>query len=81
MGYLKNEKATWESLDGEGYYHTGDTGYLDKDNYLELTGRIKELIITSGGENVPPQPIEVMLKDLCPILSPHTSARFAVHTS
>lgn len=69
LGYLKNDKATWEAFDGEGYYHTGDTGYLDGDNYLGLTGRMKEILITSGGENVPPQPIETMLKDICPIIS------------
>jgi long-chain-fatty-acid--CoA ligase ACSBG len=69
LGYLNNDKATWESFDGEGYYHTGDTGYLDSENYLELTGRMKEILITSGGENVPPQPIETMLKDICPIVS------------
>jgi long-chain-fatty-acid--CoA ligase ACSBG len=69
MGYLKNDKATWDVFDGEGFFHTGDMGHLDSDNYLELTGRMKEILITSGGENVPPQPIETLLKDVCPIIS------------
>lgn len=70
MGYLNNEKATMECFDGEGFYHTGDSGYLVPENgNLALSGRIKELIITSGGENVAPIPIEMAIKDCCPILS------------
>ena len=69
LGYLKNEKATWEAFDGEGYFHSGDNGYLNSENFLELTGRTKEILITSGGENIPPQPIETMFKDICPIIS------------
>ena len=55
MGYLYLEKATWHAFDGEGYYHTGDKGRLDSDNNLVITGRIKEILITSGGEKVEPQ--------------------------
>lgn len=58
MGYLNNEKDNIEVFDSEGYCHTGDMGFVDKDNYLEITGRIKEIIITAGGENVSPLPIE-----------------------
>ena len=54
MGYLNNEKATWDVFDSEGFFHTGDRGCLDEQDNLTLTGRIKELIITSGGENVAP---------------------------
>lgn len=57
LGYFKNEKATREVYDLDGYVHSGDLGSL-KDGFLEITGRIKELIITAGGENVPPIPIE-----------------------
>ena len=70
MGYLNNDKVTWDSFDSEGFFHTGDSGYLEEvDGNLVLSGRIKELIITSGGENVAPNPIEMTIKDLCPIVS------------
>ena len=58
MGYLKNEEATRETLDEEGYIHSGDIGRVDEENFLKITGRVKELIITAGGENVAPVPIE-----------------------
>lgn len=58
MGYLNNEKATIECFDSEGFYHTGDRGYILPSGDLQLNGRLKELIITSGGENVAPLPIE-----------------------
>lgn len=57
MGYYKNEKATMEVYDNEGFVHSGDLGIL-KDGFLDITGRIKELIITAGGENIPPILIE-----------------------
>jgi len=63
MGYLKNEKATWEVFDSEGYFHTGDMGFIDKDGFLNITGRLKEIIITSGGVNVSPIPIEFTIKE------------------
>lgn len=58
MGYYKNEKATMETLDAEGFLHSGDVGQIDKNGNLSITGRIKELIITAGGENVAPVLIE-----------------------
>lgn len=58
MGYLFREKETWEIFDSEGYFHTGDKGKLLEDNNLVITGRIKEILITSGGENVEPTAIE-----------------------
>lgn len=62
LGYMYNEKETRETYDNEGWLHTGDIGRVDADGYLFITGRIKELIITAGGENIPPVLIEDELK-------------------
>ncbi|XP_033107079.1 long-chain-fatty-acid--CoA ligase ACSBG2-like [Anneissia japonica] len=62
MGYLNMEAKTKEVIDYEGYLHSGDIGMEDKDGFLYITGRIKELIITAGGENVAPVPIEDVVK-------------------
>lgn len=69
MGYLKNEKATRETLDPQGYLHSGDLGIITDLGFLKITGRIKELIITAGGENVAPVPIEDNFKDAAPYVS------------
>lgn len=69
MGYLKNERETRKVVDDEGFSHSGDLGYFDERGFLHITGRLKELIITAGGENVAPILIEDKLKELCPILS------------
>jgi long-chain-fatty-acid--CoA ligase ACSBG len=66
MGYLKNETATQETIDSEGFLHSGDRGIVDPEGFLRITGRIKELIITAGGENVAPVPIEDNFKEVCP---------------
>ena len=58
QGYYENESATKEIFTEDGYLMTGDEGYLDKDNYLFLTGRKKTLIVTEGGKNVFPEEIE-----------------------
>ena len=62
LGYLKDPEATSQVLDGEGFVHTGDVGYLDADEFLYITDRKKDVIITAGGENVNPSLIEVELK-------------------
>ena len=69
MGYFKNEEATKSTKDIEGYVHSGDLGMIDKNGFLKITGRLKELIITAGGENVAPVLIEDILKEQCPIIS------------
>lgn len=63
-GYFKDEQSTAESLDAEGWLHTGDIGHLDAHGCLTITGRKKEIIITSGGKNIAPTPIENALKEL-----------------
>ncbi|WP_345473126.1 AMP-dependent synthetase/ligase [Glutamicibacter ectropisis] len=60
--YHNNPKATAEVFDAEGYFKTGDTGFLDDDGYLKVTGRKKELIVTAGGKNVSPGPLEEMVR-------------------
>lgn len=69
MGYYKNEQATRETIDSEGFLHSGDMGTLDKNGNLSITGRLKELIITSGGENVAPVLIENQIKEELKFLS------------
>ncbi|XP_064084621.1 long-chain-fatty-acid--CoA ligase ACSBG2-like isoform X1 [Macrobrachium nipponense] len=69
MGYLHMEDKTHEAIDDDGWLHTGDIGKLDSDNFLFITGRLKELIITAGGENVAPVLVEDTLKSELPCLS------------
>lgn len=64
QGYLNRPKATDEAFDDDGWFHTGDEGVIDKDGFVKITGRIKELIKTSGGKYVAPAKIEGRLKAL-----------------
>jgi len=67
-GYFKNEAATNETIDPEGWLHSGDVGKIDDRKFLKITDRKKELIITAGGENIPPQVLEGKLKAI-PVIS------------
>ncbi len=58
QGYYRNQAATREVLSEDGWLSTGDVGYLDRENYLFLTGRQKSMIVTEGGKNVYPEEIE-----------------------
>jgi long-chain acyl-CoA synthetase len=62
VGYLHDPEKTSQTIDSEGWLHTGDIGTIDDDGYLWITGRKKELIITSGGKNISPETIENALK-------------------
>ena len=61
-GYLGLPDKTAESIDGEGWAHTGDIGVIDDDGYLKIVDRKKELIITAGGKNISPANLEAALK-------------------
>lgn len=61
-GYYRNPEATAALFDEQGWAHTGDLGSIDEDGYITIIGRKKELIVTAGGENVPPRRVEELLQ-------------------
>jgi long-chain acyl-CoA synthetase len=64
MGYYKNEKATNDVLDKDGWLHTGDLGVIDKDNFIYIKGRSKSMILSASGQNIYPEEIEDKLNNM-----------------
>ena len=64
LGYYKNDEATREAIDEEGYYHTGDLGTLSASNHLFIRGRIKNMLLGANGQNVYPEEIEDKLNSM-----------------
>jgi long-chain-fatty-acid--CoA ligase ACSBG len=69
LGYMYDENKTRDAIDEDGWLHSGDVGRLNSNGTLSITGRIKELIITEGGENIAPVPIEDVIRSELPAIS------------
>ena len=64
LGYYKNEEATRDAIDADGYYHTGDLGTLSASNHLFIRGRIKNMLLGASGQNIYPEEIEDKLNSM-----------------
>ncbi|MGW7685747.1 AMP-dependent synthetase/ligase [Kribbella sp. NPDC054772] len=68
QGYWKNDEATANAIDADGWFHTGDLGEFDVDGFIKITGRKKEILVTAGGKNVAPTLLEDQIR-LHPLVS------------
>ena len=64
LGYYKNEEATREAIDDEGWYHTGDLGTMDRQGNIFIRGRKKNMLLSANGQNVYPEEIEDKLNSM-----------------
>lgn len=64
LGYYKNEEATAQAIDKEGWYHTGDLGLMDKDGNIFIKGRSKNMLLGANGQNIYPEEIEDKINSL-----------------
>ena len=64
MGYYEDEEETNKAIDKDGYFHTGDVGYIDDDNFVYITGRSKNVIVTQNGKNIYPEEIEMLIEKI-----------------
>ena len=62
LGYWNNHAATVEMIDAEGWLHTGDQARIDEDNHIYITGRIKDILVLSNGEKIPPADMELAIQ-------------------
>ena len=64
LGYYENEEATREAIDEDGWFHTGDMGYIDKTGSIHITGRVKSMIVLTNGKKAFPEEIEAVLTEI-----------------
>jgi long-chain acyl-CoA synthetase len=64
IGYYQNDEANKDAFTEDGWYRTGDVGYIDKDGYIHITGRLKSVIVLESGKNVFPEEIEEYLENI-----------------
>ena len=62
LGYYEDEEATKAVVTEDGWFNSGDVGYLDKEGFLYITGRSKNVIVTQNGKNIYPEEVEMLLK-------------------